>query len=119
MTRNGNPTVWSSELGRVCPKCGQPEAGCRCGKQVFTPAPCDGIVRIFRDSKSRKGKTVTVISGLPLKADELSQMASNLKRLCGSGGAIKEGKIELQGDHREKIAAELKSLGYRVKLAGG
>lgn len=62
---------------------------------------------------------MTIITGLPLPEDKLAQLASDLKRRCGSGGSVKDGKIELQGDHRDKIAAELKGLGYRVKLAGG
>lgn len=119
MTRSSNPTVWSSESGRMCPECGYPVSACRCSKRPTPAAPSDGIVRIFRDSKSRKGKTVTVITGLPMPEDQLLQLASHLKRRCGSGGSVKEGKIELQGDHRDKIAAELKALGYRVKLAGG
>ena len=74
-------------------------------------------MRIFRDRSGRNGKVVTVIRGLP--ARELEERASDLKRLCGAGGAVKGGAVEIQGDHRERIAAELRSLGYTVKLAGG
>lgn len=80
-------------------------------------APSDGIVRVFREKGGRRGKTVTVVRGLP--ARELGKVASDLKRLCGTGGAVKDGAIELQGDQREKAAAHLGSQGYRVKLAGG
>jgi translation initiation factor 1 len=79
--------------------------------------PNDGVVRIFREKGGRGGKTVTVVRGLP--GGDLAAVASELKRLCGSGGAVKEGAVELQGDHREKVAARLEAKGYRVKLAGG
>jgi translation initiation factor 1 (eIF-1/SUI1) len=70
----------------------------------------------FKESQRQDGYPLT---GLPLREDQLLQLASDLKRRCGTGGSVKDGKIELQGDHREKAAAELRSLGYRVKLAGG
>jgi translation initiation factor 1 len=74
-------------------------------------------VRIFRDRSGRNGKVVTVIRGLPGK--DLDERATELKRLCGAGGAIKDNTVEIQGDHRERVAATLRLLGYRVKLAGG
>jgi translation initiation factor 1 len=79
--------------------------------------PNDGIVRVSRETSGRRGKTVTVVRGLP--ARELASVASDLKRQCGSGGAVKEGVVEIQGDHRPKVVARLESQGYRVKLAGG
>ena len=79
--------------------------------------PDDGVVRVFRENAGRRGKTVTVVRGLP--SGDLGAVASDLKRLCGSGGAVKEGAVELQGDHRDRVAARLESKGYRVKLAGG
>ena len=79
--------------------------------------PNDGVVRIFRDRSGRGGKIVTVVRGLP--AADAPAVASELKRLCGSGGAAKAGVVEIQGDHREKIAGRLEAQGYRVKLAGG
>ena len=75
------------------------------------------MVRIFRDRSGRNGKAVTVIRGLP--ARDVEERAAELKRLCGAGGAVKDGAVEIQGDHRERIAAELRSLGHTVKLAGG
>ena len=75
------------------------------------------MVRIFRDRSGRNGKVVTAIHGLPAK--DLDERASDLKRLCGAGGAVKEGAVEIQGDHRERIADHLRGLGYTVKLAGG
>jgi translation initiation factor 1 len=79
--------------------------------------PDDGVVRIFREKGGRGGKTVTVVRGL--RPGELKAVATDLKRLCGTGGAVKDGAVELQGDHREKAAARLEAQGYRVKLAGG
>ena len=81
------------------------------------PLPNDGIVRVFRDRGGRGGKVVTVVRGLP--PGDAAAVASDLKRLCGSGGAVKEGAVEIQGDHRERVAARLEARGYRVKLAGG
>ncbi len=81
--------------------------------------PRDGVVRIFRDRRQRHGKTVTVVTGLPGGEAALAEMATTLKRLCGSGGAVKDGAVEIQGDHRDRAAAKLAELGYRVKLAGG
>ncbi len=82
-------------------------------------APDDGVVRIFRDRGQRGGKTVTVIRGLPERGVALDARAVELKRLCGAGGTVRDGTIEIQGDHRERVAERLRALGYRVKLAGG
>ena len=79
--------------------------------------PRDGVVRIFREKGNRGGKTVTVVRGLPPR--DLDAVAADLKRLCGAGGSAKSGAVEVQGDHREKIAARLTAQGYSVKLAGG
>ena len=91
------------------------------GRATAPPAapstPTDGIVRVSRETSGRRGKTVTVVRGVP--ARELDAVAKDLKRLCGSGGSAKAGAVELQGDHRTKVVARLESRGYRVKLAGG
>ncbi|MGZ8716194.1 MAG: stress response translation initiation inhibitor YciH [Gaiellaceae bacterium] len=79
--------------------------------------PEDGVVRVFREKGGRGGKVVTVVRGLA--AGDAPGVASDLKRHCGSGGAVKDGAVEIQGDHREKVAARLEATGYRVKLAGG
>ncbi len=79
--------------------------------------PDDGVVRVSRATSGRRGKTVTVIRGIPSR--ELGIVASDLKRLCGSGGSAKDGVVEIQGDHRTKVVARLEAQGYRVKLAGG
>lgn len=113
--------VYSTDSGRIstCPQCGQPYKKCRC-HEAGGSAPkkkSDGFVRIMRDRKQRGGKTVTVISGLP--GEGLSELAQQLKKLCGSGGTVKEGNVEIQGDHLEKVEAKLTALGYKVKRVGG
>ena len=72
-----------------------------------------------REVRGRRGKTVTTISGVPLPEPELRELAGELKRTCGTGGSAKAGEIEIQGDHRDRLAQELKARGYTVKLAGG
>jgi translation initiation factor 1 len=79
--------------------------------------PNDGFVRVFREKSGRRGKTVTVVRGLA--TSDLEATASDLKRLCGAGGSVKDGAVEIQGDHRDKVAARLEAQGHRVKLAGG
>ncbi len=81
--------------------------------------PPDGILRVRRETKGRKGKTVTTITGVPLAEAALRDLAAELKRRCGTGGAIKGGVIEIQGDHSERLIAELENRGYSVKRAGG
>src|SRR5262245_32513529 len=109
---NNSRRVYSTEDGRI-----RPPAPTRPPASAAPPVPNDGIVRIFRDKSGRNGKVVTVIRGLP--ARELDERASELKRLCGAGGAVKDGAVETQGDHREPIAERLRTLGHTVKLAGG
>ena len=79
--------------------------------------PNDGVVRISREKGNRGGKTVTMVRGLP--AGDLETRAQELKRACGAGGTVRDGAVEIQGDHRERLAEKLTSLGYKVKLAGG
>jgi translation initiation factor 1 len=110
--------VYSTVHGTMCPACNQPIANCLCYKNKPLPKT-DGIVRIFRDTKGRKGKCVTVITGLPLSKEACSLLLQKLKKRCGSGGTVKDYTIEIQGDHREVLQKELAGLGYRVKLAGG
>ena len=88
-------------------------------KQQATAPKGDGVVRIHRDSKGRKGKGVSVITGLGLEADELKAMAQKLKKQCGCGGTVKDFTIEVQTDNREQLKTLLEKLGYQVKLAGG
>ncbi len=115
--------VYSTGGGRVdtCPTCRLPYKRCRCNESTQS-APAkksDGIVRITRDRKHRGGKTVTVIDGVMGSEAELTAMAQQLKKLCGSGGTVKDGNIEIQGDHCDKVMAKLTALGYKVKRAGG
>jgi translation initiation factor 1 len=111
-------TVYSSERGRICPGCGQPTGKCNCRKQVVLPKG-DGTARVSRSTKGRGGKCVSRITGLQIEAGELNKLAKHLKQKCGSGGTLKEGVIEIQGDHREQIVKELTNLGYMAKLSGG
>ena len=90
---------------------------CSCSRVSITKG--DGIVRIRRETKGRKGKGVSVSDGLPLVGKSLQELCTKLKKKCGTGGAVKEGKIEIQGDHRERLIKELEGLGYKAKLAGG
>lgn len=92
-------------------------AGSEDRRRTAPPVPGDGVVRVSRETSGRRGKTVTVVRGLPPR--ELASVASDLKRQCGSGGGAKDGVVEIQGDHRTKVVARLESQGYRVKLAGG
>ena len=115
--RNETPTVYTSQSGRICPKCGKPVDDCVCKKPARPSG--DGVVRIQRDSKGRKGKTVSLITGLPLAEDALHLLLSELKRRCGTGGALKDGVLEIQGDHRETLLAELKKRGFNARIAGG
>lgn len=100
--------VYSTDSGRI----DQPEAAPQVG-------PSDGVVRIQRETKGRKGKGVTIIRGLPLPQDELKKIAKQLKKLCGVGGSVKDFDIEMQGDQRDACKAFLEKQGYQVKLAGG
>jgi translation initiation factor 1 len=109
--KNSRP-VYSTEHGRLR----EPEPR-RSPAPADSRAPNDGVVRIFRERGGRNGKVVTVLRGLPPR--ELEPRAAELKRLCGAGGAVKDGAVEIQGDHRDRIAGHLRGAGYRVKLAGG
>lgn len=109
--------VYSTDAGRHCPDCSQPLAACTCSQPVAVAG--DGIARVRRESKGRGGKTVTTISGVPLAGDELKALASALKKRCGTGGALKDGVIEIQGEHVELLIVELARRGFRAKKSGG
>ncbi len=110
--------VYSSEFGRMCPACEYPGGDCRCNNKI--PAgKSDGIVRVGRETKGRKGSGVTTITGISGNEDELKKLAAELKKRCGAGGAIKSGVIEIQGDHRDRLIIELEKMGYKVKRSGG
>ena len=110
--------VYSTEHGRTCPDCGRPIAKCVCRQKESAPKR-DGIVRVSRETKRRRGKGVTLISGVPLHPDGLLALAKEFKQICGSGGTVKGGVIEIQGDHRAALTERLIERGYRVKLSGG
>lgn len=117
MPIDDHPTVYSTESDfEICPRCKR--YPCRCPKPVSLP-PTQQTAAIQRETKGRGGKTVTVIRNLLLSPDDLKALAAQLKQACGTGGTVKDGTIEIQGDHREKIAAKLRSLGYKTKFTGG
>jgi translation initiation factor 1 len=112
--------VYSTEYGRMCPGCGKPAAQCVCRKKKHPPAKKgDGQVRVSRETKGRKGKGVAIILGLALGEDKLKELAKELKRTCGCGGTVKQGAIEIQGDHRDKLVEELVKRGFNAKKSGG
>lgn len=121
--RREGGTVYSSEHGRMCPHCGLPTARCVCRanpRGTKEPEPAgDGVVRVRREKKGRGGKTVTTATGIPLPAAELKDLAKTLRRRCGSGGTLKDGVVEIQGDHADTLVAALEEEGFRVKRSGG
>ncbi len=119
MKRRDGGLVYSTDQGRICPNCRRSVVQCNCRDTSAPPPKGDGIVRVGRETKGRKGAGVTVIAGVPLGADELSQLAGELKRRCGSGGTVKDFVIEIQGDHRDTVVAELTRRGWKVKRSGG
>ena len=110
--------VYSTDSGRMCPKCRQPQAQCSCRLAAARPAG-DGIVRVSRQTKGRAGKGVTLVKGLDLDDAALIALGKQLKTACGSGGTVKDGVIEVQGDHVERVMELLKAQGHSVKRAGG
>lgn len=118
MAKSNSGLVYSSEHGRMCPTCNQPVSNCTC-KKNSSRSGNDGIVRVQRETKGRKGKGVTLITGIPLPDAALKTFAKKLKQRCGAGGAVKDGVVEIQGDHRELLVEELKKEGWTVKKAGG
>jgi translation initiation factor 1 len=110
-------SVYSTKHGKMCPKCGRPTAACACTKG--TAGSSDGIVRVRRETKGRRGKTTTVVMGVPGDAAALAALAKDLKKRCGSGGTAKAGAIEIQGDHVDVVIAELRARDFTVKRAGG
>ena len=109
--------VYSTDTGRMCPDCRQAVANCIC-KQKARPKT-DGVVRVSRETKGRGGKSVTLVKGVALDALALAQLGKQLRSACGSGGTVKDGVIEVQGDHCELIVEALRKLGHNVKRAGG
>ncbi len=117
--RDGGGIVYSTGIGERCPNCLRPVRECVCKKGTPGTTSSDGIVRVSRETQGRKGKGVTVISGIGLPASELETLATELKKKCGSGGSVTNGRIEIQGDHRDRLVEELTRRGWKVKRAGG
>ena len=114
--------VYSTESGQICPECQKPISECICKKKkpkTRLKTEQDGIIRIRREVKGRKGKTVTVIYGFQFDQVDLKSLAKQLKQQCGTGGSVKDDMIIIQGDHREKLMKLLKAQGHKVKLSGG
>ncbi|WP_273208339.1 translation initiation factor Sui1 [Marinobacter subterrani] len=115
--RSEGGLVFSTETGRMCPGCRNPVAECTCGD---SPGPAgDGIVRVSRETKGRKGKGVTLVTGIPLDEKALKAYAKTLKAKCGTGGTVKDGVVEIQGDQRDLLVPLLEQKGWTVKRAGG
>lgn len=110
--------VYSTDAGRMCPMCRKPVAVCLCGAATSVRA-ADGMVRVSRESRGRGGKVVTLVRGLALEPAALAVLGRQLRAACGSGGTVKDGVIELQGDHCAPVVAALMARGYAVKRAGG
>ena len=110
--------VYSTEGGRMCPACRQPLANCTCAAQAAAPRG-DGIVRVSRETKGRGGKAVTVVRGVVGDAAALAALGKRLRTACGSGGTVKAGVLEVQGDHCERVIELLTREGCSVKRSGG
>lgn len=110
-----NRLVYSSDSGRICPDCQKPANSCQCKELERKKITGTGDVKLRRETKGRGGKSVTVISGLPLNQDQLKELLTELKRRCGTGGTIKDGTLEIQGEHIDILREQLKQKGYRVK----
>jgi translation initiation factor 1 len=108
-------TVYSTELGKVCPRCGWPDKNCTCSTRRDEVVPDRILVRLRIEKAGRKGKTVTVVEGLPRNRDFLRELAAELKRSCGTGGKAAADRVEIQGDHREKLRRLLSAKGWQVK----
>ena len=116
MTDKGR-LVYSTGVGAMCPDCGWPKANCQCSKQFDQPVPLKITAKLRMEKKGRGGggKTVTVVDGLPRNSAFLKELSQDLKRACGTGGAVLDGAVELQGDLRDRVRAFLEKKGYVVK----
>ena len=110
--------VYSTDAGRMCPGCRQPSSACICKLAKALPKS-DGVARVSRSTKGRGGKTVTLVTGLALDEPALAQLGKQLKAACGSGGTVKDGVIEVQGDHCDQVMQALGKQGFVAKRAGG
>lgn len=118
----GSDLVYSTDGGRICPECRESVSRCAC--RAAAPPRAAGAragakLRIGRETRGRGGKTVTLVAGLPLGPVELGALAKSLKAACGSGGTAKEGTVEIQGDHVERVSAWLRADGWAVAGRAG
>ena len=113
--RDNARIVYSSAAGKICRGCGQPERGCKCGQAASEAVPVRPVAKLRMEKAGRGGKTVTVVAGLPRNAAFLKGLCAELKRACGSGGAVGDGTVEIQGEKRERVRAHLVAKGYGVK----
>lgn len=111
--------VYSTDKGRLCPVCAEAMSACRCASHAAAQPVGDGRVRVKLDTKGRNGKAVTLVEGLAMTVAEVEILAKVLKTRCSSGGAVKNGVIEIQGDHRTLILSVLQARGIQAKQAGG
>jgi len=117
--RQNSSLVYSTDSGRMCPACRQPLAACLCAQQARAQPVGDGRVRVSREKQGRGGKTVTVVRGLALDAAALVELGRQLRSACGTGGTAKDGLLELQGDHVDRVLTWLTQQGHAAKRAGG
>lgn len=116
MNSNDNSgLVYSTGSGRMCPGCGKPKDHCECRKESAISSNHDGIVRVRLETQGRKGKGVTLVTGLELGGEKLETLAKKLKQHCSAGGTIRNGVVEIQGDHRENIIPFLLKEGFKAK----
>ena len=115
---NSGGLVFSTDGGRMCPACRNPIERCVCSRKNLGPE-ADSVVRVSRETKGRNGKNVTVIRGLPFNDAALMLLGKEIKTACGSGGTVKDGVIEIQGDHCDRVIEILKPRFGKVKRAGG
>lgn len=111
--------LYSTEQGAMCPKCNRQKNKCNCKEKKKNEVKGSGNVRVSRETKGRKGKGVSLVTGLPLNDFELAQLGKKLKQKCGTGGTVKNGVIEIQGDMRDKLVELLALEGYKAKKSGG
>jgi translation initiation factor 1 len=116
----GGGLVYSTALGRTCPACRQALADCRCKALAADVQPSgDGVVRVSRETAGRGGKAVTLVRGVPLQGEALAALGKRLRTFCGAGGTLKDGVLEVQGDHRDRVVPWLENEGFKVKRSGG
>ena len=119
MAKKETLLVYSTDSGAICPSCQKPVTSCSCLEAKKAQIKGDGNVRVRRETKGRGGKTVSTITGIPLNLSELEKLCTELKRRCGTGGSVKDGVIEIQGDHVATLLTELSKRNFSAKRSGG